>query len=146
MSTNQPDLDSLFLAALEIQSPQDRAAFLDASCGADHELRQQVERRLRSHEQAGNFLEQPTVDVEATIATDAACQDLAAALDAGLSPTLAEDQAVGIGNASHSVLKTLAPSMEVPRVMLRDAAESTDDPIVRPKSAEMPQRDLGSRY
>src|SRR5262245_8577149 len=122
MPTNQPHLDSLFLAALEIQSPEDRAAFLDASCGADHELRQQVERLLRSHEQADNFLEQPPVDVEATIATDAACQNLAAALDAGTSPTVAEDQAVGIENASHSALKTLAQSMEVPPVMLRDAA------------------------
>jgi tetratricopeptide (TPR) repeat protein/tRNA A-37 threonylcarbamoyl transferase component Bud32 len=146
MSTNQPDLDSLFLAALEIQSPQDRAAFLDASCGADHALRMQVERLLLSHEHAGKFLEQPPADLEATIVTESACQNQAAALDAGLSPTLAEEQAVGIGNASQNVLKTVALSMEVPRVMLRDAMETIGDSIVQPQSAEMPQRDLGSRF
>jgi tetratricopeptide (TPR) repeat protein len=145
MSKNQPDLGALLAAALKIQ-PHDRAAFLDASCGADHELRQQVERLLRSHEEATKFLEQPPVDVEATIATDAGSPNLAAALHAELSPTVADDQAAGIGNAGHSMLKTLAQPMEAHRAVLRDAAETAGAAIVRPKLAEMPRRDLGSRY
>jgi tetratricopeptide (TPR) repeat protein len=146
MSTNRPDLESLFLAAQGIQSPQDRAAFLDASCGADRELRQQIERLLRSHEPSGSFLEPPGSDLEATIATNPACQNLADTLDAGLSPTLAEELPFGTGNARQRVLENLALSMEVPLVMLTDAMETTGDPIARLKSAEMPQRDLGSRY
>jgi tetratricopeptide (TPR) repeat protein/tRNA A-37 threonylcarbamoyl transferase component Bud32 len=146
MSTNQADLDSLVLAALEFQSPNDRAAFLDASCGADHELRAQAERLLRLHEHAGNFLQQPPAEVEATIVSDGACQNLSATVDAGLSPTLADEPAVGIGNARQNLRKNLALSMEVPRGMVTGVMGTIGDSIMQPKSAEIPQRELGSRY
>ena len=59
MSDQVPNLETLFLAALEIASPEERAAFLAKSCGADGELRVQVERLLKSHEQVGSFLDHP---------------------------------------------------------------------------------------
>ena len=51
-------LEAIFLAAVE-KTPADRAAYLDAACGSDAELRAQVEALLRSHEEAGSLLEQP---------------------------------------------------------------------------------------
>ncbi len=50
----------IFLAALD-QPAADRAAYLDQACSADAELRQLVEELLRSHEEAGSFLEHPPV-------------------------------------------------------------------------------------
>ena len=51
----------LFQSALE-QSPAARPAFLDAACGDDRSLRDEVESLLRAHEQAGNFAERPAID------------------------------------------------------------------------------------
>jgi tetratricopeptide (TPR) repeat protein/tRNA A-37 threonylcarbamoyl transferase component Bud32 len=146
MSTNKPDLDSLFLAALRIESSRDRAEFLNASCGADHALRQQLERLLQSHTQARKFLEEPPDNVEATVASDASREVRAAAPNVGLYPTIADDDAVGIRNQSEGVLETVAQLMEGSGVLLNDPSETKSAPIGQPTPAEMPQRDLGSRY
>src|SRR5262249_49801749 len=130
---------SLFLAALEIESPVERAAFLARSCGDDVSLRKEVEQLLESHQVAGDFLEKPALAFEAG-------NDLAEVLQAGLAPAFPADGAVVIGNAGHSVLQSLARTIDVPRVMLRDACKEGDDPIVRPKSPEMPDRTADSRY
>jgi serine/threonine protein kinase/WD40 repeat protein len=45
----------IFLAAIELPSPEERAAFLDRSCEGDAELRARVERLLQSHELLGTF-------------------------------------------------------------------------------------------
>jgi len=52
--------EELFHASLE-RSPEDRRAFLDEACGADTELRAQVERLVSKDEQAGSFLETPVI-------------------------------------------------------------------------------------
>jgi serine/threonine protein kinase/Leucine-rich repeat (LRR) protein len=142
MTDQPPQLDSLFLTALEIESAEQRAAYLEAVCGANPELRQQVEQLLRSHQQVGSFLERPADDVDATIVADS----LAAVMQAGLSPNFDKDTAVVVGNASHSVLKNLGQTIDVPHVVLRDSVKHGDDPIVWPKSGEMPDRDSDSRY
>jgi serine/threonine protein kinase/WD40 repeat protein/tetratricopeptide (TPR) repeat protein len=150
MSDKQLNLDSLFLAALEIQSPQKRAAFLLDACGRDTSLRSEVEQLLRSHEQAGGVLDQPAPELDATTPPDSARQDRAdheraAALQAGLAAAFPAEAAVVIGDAKHSVLKTLEKTLDVPRVVLREA-DQNGDPIVRPKSPEMPDRNSDSRY
>src|SRR5258708_40124695 len=53
----------LFAEALQL-SPAERCAFLERACGADAELRQQVEQLLEVHDQAGDFLEQPPPEAE----------------------------------------------------------------------------------
>jgi serine/threonine protein kinase len=53
-------LKSVFHAALEL-APEDRPAFLDQACHDDSELRVQVERLLRSHDDAGVFLVSPAM-------------------------------------------------------------------------------------
>lgn len=146
MTDKSPQLDSLFLAAIEIESAEQRATFLESACGTDPELRQQVERLLRSHQHAGSFLEQPPAEFGATILTEPFNPDRAGALEAGLTATFTEDQAVVIGHAGHSVLKNLSRTVDVRRVVLRKSVEHGVDPIVRPKSAEMPDRGSDSRY
>jgi serine/threonine protein kinase/tetratricopeptide (TPR) repeat protein len=56
MQDASPEMLSLFCGALERPSAEERAAYLDAACGKDVELRARVEALLRAHEQAGGFL------------------------------------------------------------------------------------------
>src|SRR5688572_14002752 len=51
---------SIFISALEKDSPTERAAYLDAACGGDGELRQRVDALLHAHARAGGLLDQPT--------------------------------------------------------------------------------------
>jgi len=145
MTDKPPKLDSLFLAALEIESEEQRAEFLESACGTDLKLRRQVDQLLRSHQVAGQFLEHPPAEYEATLISNES-QECSGALDAGLAAAFSEDQAIVIGHAGHSVLRSFGPTIEVPRVVLRDSLEEGSDPIVRPKSAEIPERDADSRY
>jgi serine/threonine protein kinase len=65
MPTTSRTEESIFGAALEKGSANERAAYLDHVCDGDGALRARVENLLRSHEQAGSFLRQPpaaTVD------------------------------------------------------------------------------------
>jgi serine/threonine protein kinase len=56
------DDDRIFLEAVEMPTPADRAAYLDRVCAGDADLRARVEALLRSHEEAGTFLEGPLFD------------------------------------------------------------------------------------
>src|SRR5438552_14832074 len=51
-------VEEMFLIAIE-KIPAGRSAYLDAACSGDADVRAQVERLVRSHEQAGSLLEQP---------------------------------------------------------------------------------------
>jgi eukaryotic-like serine/threonine-protein kinase len=55
-------VDQLLQSALE-QEPAQRAAFLREACAGDESLLREVESLLRSHEQAGDFLERSTIEV-----------------------------------------------------------------------------------
>src|SRR5262245_8149296 len=55
-----PEMLSIFCVALERLAADERAAYLDAACGKDAELRARIEELLRAHEAASGFLpEQP---------------------------------------------------------------------------------------
>ena len=56
----------IFLAALEINRPAERSAWLVQQCGADCELRQRIEGLLLAHAAAGEFLEQPAREIPTT--------------------------------------------------------------------------------
>ncbi len=58
--------EELFHAALD-RTPEDRGAFLNQACGGDRELRQQVTMLISSDGHAGSFLEQPFVEVRASL-------------------------------------------------------------------------------
>jgi eukaryotic-like serine/threonine-protein kinase len=61
------DEASIFLAALEQPSPDERAAFLDRACGGNEELRRSLEMLLKAHVKAGDFLAQAPAPVRATV-------------------------------------------------------------------------------
>ncbi len=49
----------IFLAAVDKGSPDDRRSFLELTCGDDKQLRNRIERLLRSHEDADSLLDHP---------------------------------------------------------------------------------------
>ncbi len=57
MSRPTPDIDEVFFAALERESPEARAAYLDEICASDPELRRRVERLLEAQPKVGSFLD-----------------------------------------------------------------------------------------
>src|SRR5262245_51216062 len=52
----------LFHDACE-RAPEERGVFLDAACDDDVELRREIESLLAVHERAGDFLQQPAMNV-----------------------------------------------------------------------------------
>src|SRR3954447_19012932 len=62
-----PRLMAIFSEAIELNSTEERAAYLDRACGPDGALRGRVEGLLRAHVEGDDFLEvpapAPTVDV-----------------------------------------------------------------------------------
>src|SRR5262245_4819215 len=48
---------TIFEQALDLESPQERTAFLERACGANQALRARVEALLQSHRAAGSFLQ-----------------------------------------------------------------------------------------
>jgi serine/threonine protein kinase/tetratricopeptide (TPR) repeat protein len=60
-------VESVFFAALEKGSPQERAAYLEEACGKDQELRQHVERLLLAHPKVGSFLQAPAPALPGTV-------------------------------------------------------------------------------
>jgi hypothetical protein len=51
----------LFLAALQIADPHERAAWLDHACGGDAVLRQRIDVLLQALDKAGSLLDHPIV-------------------------------------------------------------------------------------
>src|SRR5207245_3083189 len=58
--------DTIFAQAIDIESAQERAVFLDEACRSDPELRRELERLVRDHFRAGTFLERPAAQLVAT--------------------------------------------------------------------------------
>jgi WD40 repeat protein/serine/threonine protein kinase len=67
MNQAQPDIDSIFCTAIELASPEARAAFLEQTCAGDAELKRRVEKLLKAHFGAGSFLESRPAALAATI-------------------------------------------------------------------------------
>ena len=55
---------ALFVEAIQLPVAE-RAAHLERVCGTDEQLRQRIERLLKAHDQAGDFLEQSAPEAEA---------------------------------------------------------------------------------
>jgi hypothetical protein len=62
----RPSEQSIFLHAIELGSPAERAAYLDAACAGDRALRTDVEALLAAHDQLGGGTPPPpeTADAE----------------------------------------------------------------------------------
>ena len=59
MNHPTPSIDEIFFAAMERESPEARAAYLDEVCGSDLDLRRRVERLLDAQPKMGSFLDSP---------------------------------------------------------------------------------------
>ena len=57
----------MFIAALQIEDPGLRSAYLDEECRVEPELRQRVEILIKAFGQAGSFLQQPAIGPVATL-------------------------------------------------------------------------------
>jgi tetratricopeptide (TPR) repeat protein len=66
MNRNDPRLQTLFAAAAELGSAEERARFLDREC-PDPELRQQLESLLTAHDKPDSLFGQETVHVQAPV-------------------------------------------------------------------------------
>ncbi len=56
LSDTSPDLRTLFAEALEQGSPEELRSYVDSVCGANGDLREQLEGLLHAHQEAGMFL------------------------------------------------------------------------------------------
>ncbi|MGE5194035.1 MAG: hypothetical protein ACM3U2_16185, partial [Deltaproteobacteria bacterium] len=65
MNQSPPDIKTIFGKALEIDSDDARAAFLDAACAGNEPLRAEVVSLLEASDQAGSFLAAPAVGLPA---------------------------------------------------------------------------------
>src|SRR5262245_56446568 len=74
---------TIFMAALEKGTAEQRAAFLDQACADDAALRERVEALLLSHEQCGSFLGKPVPErmAAAVAGAEGEAATLAEALD-----------------------------------------------------------------
>src|SRR5438132_476162 len=67
MSEPSPKTESLFAAALALESLEERANYLDQACGPDQQLRAQVEELLAAYPKVERFLESPARDPAGTV-------------------------------------------------------------------------------
>lgn len=147
MSSEPNHESSIFNTARQIQSGDERGAYLSQACGGDSVLKQRVEQLLAAHRDESGFLEQPAPGLKGTVLMDSARNKLAASLDAGLATAFEAEAAVVIGDVNHSVLRSLGNTIaDVPRVMLRQSDAERVDPIAWPTSPEIPKSDSDSRY
>ncbi|MSR56777.1 MAG: hypothetical protein EXS05_03790 [Planctomycetaceae bacterium] len=61
------DTESIFWEAMAIESPAERARFMERACGDDPRLRTDIERLLRAYPQAEKFLESPAPAMQPTL-------------------------------------------------------------------------------
>jgi serine/threonine protein kinase len=64
--SNLSSVESIFHAALQKGSGEERAAYLSEACAGNEELRRRVERLLEAHPKVGGFLEEPAAVAAAT--------------------------------------------------------------------------------
>src|ERR1051326_515051 len=93
--------ESIFAAALDKRTSEERSAFLVEACAGDALLRRRVEALLQSHEEADSFLQSPVLQAAAV-----ACETIAAPGGAGgeradLSFLEPSDQPGQLGRLGH---------------------------------------------
>jgi hypothetical protein len=69
MYQDRPRVESIFLAALEKATGEERCAFLDGACGSDHELRERIDRLLAAPAKASDLPESLPLTVTAMTVT-----------------------------------------------------------------------------
>ena len=127
MDQQSDNLSALFEAAIEIDAESERDEFVDQSCRENSELGNQLRILLAAHKRAGSFLSKPPEDIAVTQFSENNSQQ---SLPQCPQP---------------SVLKLLGQTIEseLPRVVLDSTSEEGADPIIRPRSEQLPQQEDG---
>src|SRR5437667_6170800 len=60
MAGSEPKLRECFSKALQCQTAEEQAAYLEQVCQGDAELRARLEELLQAHREAGSFLQEPS--------------------------------------------------------------------------------------
>jgi serine/threonine protein kinase len=68
MRRSPPSIEEVFFGAMERESPEARAAYLDEVCASDPDLRRRVERLLDLQPKVGSFLASPAAGQTLTLA------------------------------------------------------------------------------
>jgi tetratricopeptide (TPR) repeat protein len=125
-----PGSDTVFAQAIEIASFEDRVRFLEKACAHDPDLRREVEKLVRDHFRAGDFLEMPAGHM---VGTPDAPQAEAPGMVIGPYKLLEQIGEGGFGVVFMAeqqepirrkvALKVLKPGMETHQVVARFEAE-----------------------
>ena len=67
MSIERKDEEAIFKAAIKLKTQSERDAYLKGACGNNAELLSRLEVLLKAHDEAGDFLEVPPFDPNATL-------------------------------------------------------------------------------
>ncbi len=131
---DDPNIDSIFCAAVGLESDSERAADLDRVCGRDAELRGRVDKLLAAQARAGSFMEDPD-DPDATIDRPVAEPPVAEQPGTEIGPYKLL-QVIGEGGmgvvymaeqthpvARRVALKVIKPGMDTGQVIARFEAE-----------------------
>ena len=123
--------DDLFHAALRIDGPAERAAYLLAACEADEALRARLGSLLAAHDETGNPLDRPPPGL--TIATDPGAREHSAGEKVGPYTLLQKLGEGGMGTVWEAdqhgpirrrvALKLIKPGMDSAQVLRRFEAE-----------------------
>jgi serine/threonine protein kinase len=123
--------ESIFGQAIEIQSDEERSAFLKEACGGDEQLRDVVERLVADHFRAGSFLEQPVIDGDATAAMPPGMEQVGSCIgpyklrerlgEGGMGVVWAAEQEQPLRRKV--ALKVIKPGMDSSQVIARFEAE-----------------------
>jgi len=57
----------IFKAAIKLESPAERVAYVRQACGSDAALRARLDVLLQAHDEVGNFLETPPLDLDTAL-------------------------------------------------------------------------------
>lgn len=111
--TGKPNCEDIFNRAAEIADLEQRAAYLDETCGDDAQLRADVEALLRHDQDAGSFLENGPHELDSVEATDPATGADAGNSETGTDPTILTGQE---SNDNESWRQLLEPTEHAERI------------------------------
>jgi serine/threonine protein kinase/formylglycine-generating enzyme required for sulfatase activity/tetratricopeptide (TPR) repeat protein len=101
---------TIFLTALDKDNPSERSAYLDSACAGEPALRQRVEALLKSHDDAGSFLDAPIGEQMNAAAGQTEVADPSIAAQAQKQTETQAEPVGRVSNPSHQELEFLAPS------------------------------------